>query len=460
MKYLIFFLIGLVIVVLLQMRKNKKNSFNELDAGAEVDQESDGKKNSVNMVNEKADSARAEILRQLSRIATSSDVGYELENLMREASELNDIALLQEIENKGKKLAGSNYKSNIVVWKCSALYLGKKKEAHSLFISTKLDDPEEFDDVFIEACELLRICDCPNEEIENLKRDAEAMFTQDGVFQSNWRDSGWIDFVPEKSTANEEISSDDEVDRSVLVGLISIKKARDNSAMFDSLMQDIEFDGFDVLGIYFKEDPRFDPEGYTGLTGAWATCLSTNREEKSQKIIKVLQSFQHDPDIYTLWKYALLNQYAATDLEVLPTVNFSSPISLLEAIGGNVDQCLELMREASNHFQSKEISEQHYQDAMKSLVLCYLAAAFNEDDAFARIRQLIHLIGNNEPIDGVSFEGTTWGEGEHMQGCRRVVEEFSEIRLEVPDGIDVDTDGYLDLVNWDEVAERVYSHLV
>jgi hypothetical protein len=192
-------------------------------------------------------------------------------------------------------------------------------------------------------------------------------------------------------------------------------------------MQDIGFDGFNVLGIYFKEDPRFDAEGYTGLTGAWPTCMSKNREEKTQKIIKVLHSFQQDPDIYTLWKYALLNQYAATDLEVLPTANFSAPFSLLEA--------------------------------MKSLVLCYLAAAFNDDDTFARIRQLIHLIGNNEPIDGVSFEGTTWGEGEHMQGCRRVVEELSEIRLEVPDGIDVDSDGYLDLVNWDEVAERVYSHL-
>ncbi len=250
------------------------------------------------------------------------------------------------------------------------------------------------------------------------------------------------------------------MDKFAIEGLFSLKTTADSGIKFKMLMTDIGYEHPDILGMYYKDDPRYDPEGHIGLSGAWDSCMSINREEKLKKILNTLQNFRNNPEIYTLWQYALLNQQVATDLNVPPTMDFPSPFLLLEDIGGGVDHCLELMREASRHFQSQDISEQNYQDAMKSLVLCSLACSFNDDDTYSRIRQLIHLIGNNQPIDDVFFEGGSWGEGTHMQACRRVVEEISGVRLEAPEGIDFEQDSYLDFVDWDEVAERVYSQLV
>ncbi len=132
--------------------------------------------------------SKKEILNQLSELSSPSDIGYQLEELMSEASELNDSALLQEIFDKAKKIAEKNYKANIVLWTCLALFLDKKQEAHSLFQSTQLDNPEEFDDVYSDACRLLEVCDCSEDEVDNLRRDAEAMFDEDGVYQSDWQD--------------------------------------------------------------------------------------------------------------------------------------------------------------------------------------------------------------------------------------------------------------------------------
>jgi hypothetical protein len=134
-------------------------------------------------------STKKQILSQLSELSSPSDVGYQLEELMSEAADLNDQALLLEIYKKGEQLVEKNYKANIVLWTCLAQFLGKKKEAYSLFQSTPLDNPEEFDDVSSDACRLLSLCDCPEDEIENLQRDAEAMFDEDGTFQSNWQDN-------------------------------------------------------------------------------------------------------------------------------------------------------------------------------------------------------------------------------------------------------------------------------
>lgn len=133
--------------------------------------------------------SKAEIMGQLSELQSPADVGYQLEELLSEASELNDPALSQEIYNHAKTLVGSNYKANIILWTCLAIFFDKKDEAHKLFQSTQLDNPEEFDDVYSDACRLLEVCDCSEDEVENLRRDAEVMFDEDGVFQEDWQDN-------------------------------------------------------------------------------------------------------------------------------------------------------------------------------------------------------------------------------------------------------------------------------
>lgn len=273
-------------------------------------------------------------------------------------------------------------------------------------------------------------------------------------------DSGVVDYDPSIFSADDEATdSEIDIEKSQIEGLMSIKKSRENQVNFDRLLNQIGYPGTNILGQYFTEDPRYESVGDAGLASAWDSCMASSRDEKTQLIFENLQNFRNDPDIYTLWKYILLNQYVAVDLNVSSVVEFSSPFSLLEFIGGDIDDCLSKMREVGNLFLSKQISESNYQDAMKSLVLCYLAASFSCEDSYSYVRNLIHLIATNEPIDDVCFEDGSWGRGEHMQGCRRVVEELSNVRLEAPDGVDPEQDSYFDYVDWDEVADRVHSHL-
>jgi len=132
--------------------------------------------------------SKNEILSQLAELSSPSDVGYQLEEIMTEASELNDAELLKEIYDKAKIIAVKNYKANIVLWTCLAIFFDKQKDALHLFQSTTLDNPEEFDEVYSDACRLLEVCECSEDEVENLRRDAEAMFDEDGNFQSDWQD--------------------------------------------------------------------------------------------------------------------------------------------------------------------------------------------------------------------------------------------------------------------------------
>ncbi len=132
--------------------------------------------------------SKKSIQKKLDSLESASDVGYQLEELIMEASELGDAPLMQAVLDKGKELAGSHYKANIVVLTCMARYFDKKEEALSTFWSSPLDPPEEFDDVYTDACNLLEECGCSEDEVENLRRDAEAMFDEDGVYQPDWMD--------------------------------------------------------------------------------------------------------------------------------------------------------------------------------------------------------------------------------------------------------------------------------
>jgi hypothetical protein len=42
--------------------------------------------------------------------------------------------------------------------------------------------------VYTDACNLLEECGCSEDEVGNLRRDAEAMFDENGVYQPDWMD--------------------------------------------------------------------------------------------------------------------------------------------------------------------------------------------------------------------------------------------------------------------------------
>ena len=254
-----------------------------------------------------------------------------------------------------------------------------------------------------------------------------------------------------------------DVDECTLDGLFSLSKCRENSDKFDVLMKDIGFGDKNIMGSYVKGDPFYDSTGNVGLEGAWGENLSTNRKEKTEKIVAALTSFQDDPDIFSLWKYAILSKTAyMEDLNESPQIDWPSPWAMLETVGKTIDQCLEFMDLTNEHFNSKRISEQYYSYAMASLISCYFALACTDiDGGNTLIGKLLRLICQNKSMDGVRIDGDLlYGDGEHMEFFRRVIEELSGQRVVRPIGVDYDKDSYLDNTDWDEVADKIFNNLV
>lgn len=75
------------------------------------------------------------------------------------------------------------------LWYGLAKYLKKPDDAYNNFNTIKLDDPEQYDDVFNDATSLLRACGRDEEEIKHLEQDASAMFDESGNYNPDWANS-------------------------------------------------------------------------------------------------------------------------------------------------------------------------------------------------------------------------------------------------------------------------------
>ena len=74
----------------------------------------------------------------------------------------------------------------MILLQCLVKYFGEKKQAYEEFYTEKFEDPEEYDDVYIEAYNLLKLCNRSKEELESLRRDADLMFGSNGKYIKNW----------------------------------------------------------------------------------------------------------------------------------------------------------------------------------------------------------------------------------------------------------------------------------
>lgn len=241
------------------------------------------------------------------------------------------------------------------------------------------------------------------------------------------------------------------------VHVIAMGPNTKNIEKFHEVMTAIGCNNF--LGWYFTQDPRHEAGVVDGLADIWGSCLAENREDKFKAIEHCIREFLAQPDIYSLWRYSLLIKYANDDSQCNWSADAPNQWSLLESVGGTVENCLEMMQEVKALFLSEQITSSDHDDAMKSLVLCYLACAFSEEDTYAKLTRLMNLIGQNSYINDFEFENGVEGVGELLFACRRVVEELTEVRVDAPEGVDLEQDGYLDYVDWDEVATQIYERL-
>ena len=108
-----------------------------------------------------------ELLKEISKFKNLKDINHDLFDIFEAIIELNEKNFLLKVYKKFKIKAKKNYFANIILLQCLAKYLGEKKQAYEEFHTLKLDNPVEYDDIYIEAHNLLKLCDRSKEELEN-----------------------------------------------------------------------------------------------------------------------------------------------------------------------------------------------------------------------------------------------------------------------------------------------------
>ena len=129
---------------------------------------------------------KKEVLKQISKIVNLRDINHNIFDIFEKIIELNDKNFLVEVYKKFKINAKKNYFANMILLQCLVKYFGEKKQAYEEFYTEKFEDPEEYDDVYIEAYNLLKLCNRSKEELESLRRDADLMFGSNGKYIKNW----------------------------------------------------------------------------------------------------------------------------------------------------------------------------------------------------------------------------------------------------------------------------------
>ena len=246
--------------------------------------------------------------------------------------------------------------------------------------------------------------------------------------------------------------------------IISIKEVKDSLAIYKKndelylkILSDAGISENDLLAGYYKNDPRGESEDL----GIFESCLVAaleNNDDKLNEIVPSINNYLLNPDIFTFWKFALLSKFLE-DNDLLADINLHNSWQSLSEYGNDLPSCLTAFKTLNNLVENADISADQYQDGLLTVLACYLALALDDKKVKVKIKELINTIGTNSEIKGISIFDTEYGCGEHMSACRRMLEEFTGVCLEVPDGADSEEDGYLDEVDWDEVSDQVVCNL-
>ena len=246
--------------------------------------------------------------------------------------------------------------------------------------------------------------------------------------------------------------------------IISIKEVKDSLAIYKKndelylkILSDAGISENDLLAGYYKNDPRGESEDL----GIFESCLVAaleNNAEKINAIVSTINNYLLNPDIFTFWKFALLSKYLE-DNDLSLDTDLTLFWRALSEYGKDLPTCLAAFETLNTLVGNTDITADQYQEGLLTVIACYLSLALDHEDVDREVNQLIHTIGTNSDINGICIFDTEYGSGTHMSACRRMLEEFTGVCLEVPDGADSEEDGYLDEVDWDEVSDQVVCNL-
>ena len=216
-----------------------------------------------------------------------------------------------------------------------------------------------------------------------------------------------------------------------------------------------------LSGMYYKNDPRSENKGVGEFESQLKVAIEKNNSSL-KTLIKGLNYFFTKPDLYNFWRYALLAKHIKylSDFEIEIKEEIPNCWDALEGFGVNLDSCTIVLNKINQAVESGEITDENYQDALQTIVSCRLALSLSSENSELNIKNLLHLVANNDEIDGVSISSdTSYGWGEHAVYCRRLLEELTDVCVEAPEGVDFEADGYFGDIDWDEVSNNILEKL-
>lgn len=212
-----------------------------------------------------------------------------------------------------------------------------------------------------------------------------------------------------------------------------------------------------LIGNYFKNDPRTDQKTSVVFEEYLRKGILSNTNA-FQILSEELGSFFEKPDVFNFWKYALLTKFITFDLELESDIEIPNCWMSMEEFGVNLKSCIIVLKKLNKAIDANEISTADYENGLMTVVSCFLALSLISDDAFSNVSKLLKLVALNEKINGIGInENEMWGE--YAVNCRRMIEEFTGICIEAPDGVDYEEDAYFDSVDWDIVAEKIVQSI-
>lgn len=222
--------------------------------------------------------------------------------------------------------------------------------------------------------------------------------------------------------------------------------------------------GIEARGLiagFHDADPRFqgcDPDVFKC---SFYSYLKTSSDASVEDLAKILVEYFQNPDRRDFWKYALLTKYinsyadeANCSWEGIPNHWIE-----LERYGGSVEKICSEIIQLNNRLGAGKISSDGYEEEILSALASFLAVGLAKKPD-ENIYRLLELVVSNKSIAGAEISRDVecdWGE---LAFCaRRMLEEFTDVRIDAPVSANIEEDGYLDLVDWSDVANEIVRKL-
>jgi hypothetical protein len=223
----------------------------------------------------------------------------------------------------------------------------------------------------------------------------------------------------------------------------------------------IGIDGAALISGYLANDPRADEESSNVFRRSVDNALNSNDPETIKQLFESISHFFSNPNDEEMWKYALLIKHLsdhADENDCSWSVEENHWVEL-EKFGGSLDQICNNIKKINNDLVKKVISPEQYDNKLLSALAAFLAIGLT-DDASTNVKSLLTLVSQNTPIMGAFIsEDSPFGWGEIAANVRRMLEELTGIRIDVPEGVDPEEDEYFDNIDWDEVADEIVTTL-